>query len=348
MSNIKYPEKRFLLNYDLSYDFFNFIGLNVLDITPQRKIFILETDKGKKILKYIDYDEERLIFLITCINSLSKKYTNIINLMQFSDGKYYIKWKDKKYVIMDMIEGRETTFTNILEVKRCTEEVAKMHLCSREVMPDIEDRLGMQVDNIKAINLKERFRKSLNNMEFLRYSVSRFKYKNEFDELFIKTSASYVDDIKKAKDLLDSVEYDDYVKDKKNLSLCHNDLINHNFLIHDNKISIIDFEYATIDMSIIDLGDILLKGIKNVAFDFDKCEEIIYSYNNIKRLSDIEHELLYITLLYPRDIYSIIKSYYFKEKEWEYEVFLDRFNDKVENEQYRKEFLETYKEKYNI
>ena len=37
---------------------------------------------------------------------------------------------------------------------------------------------------------------------------------------------------------------------------------------------------------------------------------------------------------------------YLKEKEWEYEVFLDRFRDKVENEIFRREFLIEYKKKF--
>lgn len=346
MSSIKYPEKKFLLNYDLSLDFFKEIGINILDVTPLRKVFLLKSDQGKIILKYIDYEEEKLNFIITCIQELSKKYKNIISLMKFKNDKYYIKWKDKKYIVMKLIEGRETTFTNILELKRCTEEVAKMHLASKDILMNIVEKLNKDIDSIKDISLKERFRSSLNNMEFLRYFVSKFKYKNEFDELFLEGAQQYILDIKNARDLLNTEDYDKYENNINNLSICHNDLASHNFLIHDDKICMIDFEYASIGLSIIDLGDILLKGIKNTAFDFEKCIEIINSYNAISPLSKMDYKLLYIIILYPRDICSIVKSYYFKEKEWEYEVFLDRLQDKVQNEVFRREFLSDYKKEF--
>ena len=346
MSNIKYPEKKFLLNYDLSLDFFKEIGINVLDVTPLRKVFILKSDKGKLILKYIDYDEEKLKFIITCIEELSKKYKNVISLMKFKNNDYYIKWKDKKYIVMKLIEGRETTFTNILELKKCTEEVAKMHLASKEIIMNIQKKLNKDINSIKNISLNERFRVSLNNLEFLRYFVSRFKYKNEFDQLFLDGASNYILDIKNARDLLNTEDYDEYENNINNLSICHNDLASHNFLINDEKICMIDFEYASIDLSIIDLGDILLKGIKNAAFDFEKCIEIINSYNDISPLSKMDYKLLYIIILYPRDIYSMVKSYYFKEKEWEYEVFWDRFQDKVQNDIFRREFLSEYKKNF--
>lgn len=346
MSSIKYPEKKFLLNYDLSFDFFEEIGINVLDITPLRKVFLLKTDNSKLILKYIDYDEEKLKFVITCIEELSKKYKNIVSLIKFKNGKYYVKWKNKKYIVMKLIEGREATFTNILELKKCTEELAKMHLASKEILPMIKEKFNKDINSIKNLSLKERFRLSLNNMEFLRYSVSKFKYKNEFDELFLGGAEDYIKDIKYAKDLLNTEKYDIYENNTNNISICHNDLASHNFLINDEKVCIIDFEYVTIDFSIIDLGDILLKGIKNAAFDFEKCIEIINSYCAIIPLSKMDYRLLYIIILYPRDICSIVRSYYLKEKEWEYEVFLDRFRDKVENEIFRREFLIEYKKKF--
>ena len=60
----------------------------------------------------------------------------------------------------------------------------------------------------------------------------------------------------------------DYREDGKNIVVCHNDLAEHNFLFSNNEMYLIDFDYCSIDLRIMDLADLLLNGIKNVAFDF--------------------------------------------------------------------------------
>ena len=51
-------------------------------------------------------------------------------------------------------------------------------------------------------------------------------------------------------------------------------------------------------------------------------------------------------MLFPREFYSMVKNYYHKEKEWEEEVFLNRFRNKISNDIFRRKFLEEYKKIY--
>lgn len=44
-------------------------------------------------------------------------------------------------------------------------------------------------------------------------------------------------------------------------------------------------------------------------------------------------------LNYPLDFINISKGYYLKQKSWDYEVFLSRFKDKVENDIFKSELL---------
>ena len=55
MNRIKYSEKEYLCDYDLSLNFFNAAGIKVNDIIPLRKVFVLSTDEGNKILKKVNY-----------------------------------------------------------------------------------------------------------------------------------------------------------------------------------------------------------------------------------------------------------------------------------------------------
>jgi hypothetical protein len=51
MNKTKYSEKNYLCDYDLSLKLFNELEIKVKDIAPLRKVFVLYTDEGNKILK---------------------------------------------------------------------------------------------------------------------------------------------------------------------------------------------------------------------------------------------------------------------------------------------------------
>lgn len=64
MNKFRYVDKSILCSYDLSEDFFQELGINVYDIIPLRKVFVIFTDKGKKILKKLILLMKELILLI--------------------------------------------------------------------------------------------------------------------------------------------------------------------------------------------------------------------------------------------------------------------------------------------
>ena len=80
-----------------------------------------------------------------------------------------------------------------------------------------------------------------------------------------------------------------------------------------------------------------------MAFNFEKAIDVIKSYNSIEPLNNEDFKLLYILILFPRDFYTIVSDYYHKNKEWDKEVFFNRFQNKLDNEEFRKEFLRNYK-----
>ncbi|MDU2994428.1 MAG: phosphotransferase, partial [Clostridium sp.] len=156
----------------------------------------------------------------------------------------------------------------------------------------------------------------------------------------------YIKEIERAAELLSFSVYSSYRENSKNIVVCHNDLAEHNFLIKDDDMYLIDFDYCSIDLRIMDLTDLILKGIKNAAFDVDKAVNIIEAYNEVCPLEKEEYKFIYILLSYPRDFYSIVRDYYHKQKDWDEEVFISRLNNKLMNEEFRHEFLVKYKEKY--
>ena len=136
--------------------------------------------------------------------------------------------------------------------------------------------------------------------------------------------------------------YNSLLEDFNKRVLCHNDLAHHNFIIDGVGVRIIDFDYCKIDTRSVDIANFALKVIKNSYYDVDTFKLIINSYNEVQKLNKDEIKLIYSILSYPRDFITISRDYYYKQKKWDYEVFLSRLNDKINNEEYRRRFIEEF------
>lgn len=341
---LRYPEKKYLLKYDLDIELFKMLELEIIDIIPLRKVFVLNTTDGKKILKRMEYSKEKIEFINWCIESLDCE--NICRFKKYSDGSFYKVWNNEYYVVMDCIEGRELNYSNPIEYIGAVEVLAKIHNASKKVIDKLID--NNEIEKIIDKDLKTKYIEYIEDTKEIYKWVKKYRYLNEFDKLFLDNGDMYINEMEKALEILEEINYSDMRKDNSKIVICHNDLAEHNFLISDKEISLIDFDYATVDLRVLDLGDIVLKGIKNVAFELEKGVKIIEKYKNLNILSEEEYKLLYVIMLFPKEVYSMIKNYYHKDKEWEEDVFINRFRNKINNDVFRRGFLKEYKSIYKI
>ena len=345
MNKTRYSEKSYLCDYDLSLKFFNELGIKVNDIVPLRKVFVISTAEGNKILKKVDCEVDRINLISDSLDYIKKSYGNVITYNKFKDNLSYKKWKDHIYIVMDILNGREASFSNPVEINLCAESIALMHKASKGLREYLHDKYNK---DFLDISFKDKIEKAYDELIWMKNLVNSYKYKNRFDQLFIKNVDKYLTEIKEVQEELKKSNYDNLREAGDTICLCHNDLAYHNFLTKNDEISIIDFDFMTIDLRIMDIGDFLLKSIKNAAFDIDKTLLCIKGYENIAILKQEEKEILYILMKFPEDFYTISRDYYYKRKKWDYEVYLNRFETKLDNENFRYEFLKAYENKFLV
>jgi CotS family spore coat protein len=343
MIKTKYSEKKYLCDYDLSLDFFNEMGIKVNDIIPLRKVFVIYTDEGNKILKKLNYGEDRIKLISDSLEYVKKSYSNVITYKKFDDNLSYKKWEGNIYIVMDILDGREASFANPIEISLCAQSIALMHKASKGLRKYLESKYNK---DCLDISLKDKIKKSYDELVWMKDLVNSYKYKNEFDMLFINKVDEYLLEINQVKEELEKSKYDDLRTSGDTVCLCHNDLAYHNFLTKNNEVNIIDFDYMTLDLRIMDIGNFIIKCIKNAGFDINKMLTCIEGYEKISILTKEEKELLYILIKFPKDFYTISRDYYYKRKKWDYEVYLNRFETKLNNEEFRYEFLRAYKNKF--
>lgn len=344
MGKVRYKDEKYLCRYDLDMKLFEELGLSIEDLRPNRNVFLLDTKEGKKILKIINYDDSRLDFIVQATEYLRKSYDGILNINKLPNGSNKLIWKEKNYILLDYFEGTEFNIANPIELDIITEAVANLHKAGL----GITDWISKDVfeDNNELFKLKNYFTQSKKDLEKLKERVLRYKYKNDFDSMFLNEVDYHISDVESCIESLENSGYNDLCNDKSKITLCHNDLAYHNILFCDGKVSFIDFDYCNINLRIIDFCNFFIKSIKKFGFSLEMCDSIIDKYDSLNKLSDDEKKFMCTYIRFPHDFYTISMQYYYKLKDWKYESFLNKFEKKIEYTKEKELLLEHLKKLY--
>ncbi|WP_040210565.1 CotS family spore coat protein [Clostridium polynesiense] len=341
----KYIDKKNLCYYDLDVRLFRKFNLEVFDIVPLRSIFILHTEEGKKILKRLDFPISRLKFIVKALNFISSKFNRIISFETAADGELYVLWEDSLYVLLNVVEGRECQVTNPVDIQLAASALGEMHAASHGIFEFFQrDTVDGAGDNITLFKYPEVLEKSRAMLKDIKLQVSKYRYKSEMDEMFLKEADFNIEELNECISLMEECSYKSICGDVDKISLCHNDLAHHNILIHEEKAFLLDFDFSTIDLKIKDLSNLIIKSIKNYDYNMEIAKNIIKEYSKYHAISKDEFKVMYIMLKFPEDFVSITRNYYLKQKDWEEEVFINRFRKKIEYTPSKMSFLKEFKE----
>lgn len=343
MNKLRYSDEKYLCDYDLDTDLFELFDLKVEDLIPLRSVYILITDKGKKILKKIENTED-MKFITTALDYIKDGYSDILTFVKAGDGNYYVRWKDGIYCVMELIEGRECCCSNPLDVVIASKALAQYHKSSLGILKYLE---GSNLEILKS-NLGKfpnKFNEAKENLLDIKQRVGKYGYKNTFDNLLLESIDEQIENVNESIKRIEKSNYENLCRDESKTVLCHNDLAHHNIILSEDRAYFIDFEYSLVDIRVHDICNFLMKSIKNYGYDFDKSIEIINAYDSVWRIEKDELEVLYAIMIFPNDYYNLVYNYYNKKKNWSYESFLSKFQNKLADEPDRKDFLKIYEEK---
>jgi len=350
MLDIRYKDKAYLSKYDLDVNLFSEFDLMVYDVIPVRKVFILNTDKGDKVLKKVNYSINQLEFINYGLEYIkNSKFNRIIKFEKTKSKLIYVPWKEDIYCIMDLVEGRECEYSNPVDVMLTSRAIAELHRASEGlVYQDTFKRLlAGNEQRYLCGKIIENYNKKLRELMFFKNIATINENKNEFDYIFLDRVQYYEENIKQSIDILQASEYYNLCNEKDKVVFCHHDLAHHNILINNEKVYFLDFDYAVIDLKVHDICNFTNKAIKDFCYDIEKCHSIINEYISVNPLDNRELKVLYGMLSFPEDFYSISRDYYTRKKQWSEEIFLSRLKKKVEYKKDREEFLEAFKNYYN-
>ena len=349
MVDFGYKDKEYLSKYDLDVDLFSEFNLLVSDVVPVRKVFILNTDKGDKVLKKVSYDTCQLELINHAIEYIKKN--NFNRLIEFEKTKkqsIYLQWKDDLYCIMNLVEGRECEYSNPVDITLTSRSLAEFHRASEGLMyqGEFKNLLIKNPERYFSGKIIERFNKRLEELVVFKNIANLSENKSEFNDIFLEHEKYYEENIMESINILEQSQYYELCNEEEKVVFCHHDLAHHNILINKEEVHFLDFDYGVVDLRVHDICNFINKAIKSFTYDIEKCHDILREYSSVNPLEQRELEVLYGMLSFPEDFYSISKDYYTRRKQWSEEVFLNRLKRKVEYREDREEFLKDFKNYY--
>jgi CotS family spore coat protein len=350
MLDVRYKDKAYLSKYDLDVNLFSEFDLLVFDVIPVRKVFILNTDKGDKVLKKVNYSTSRLEFINYGIEYIkNNNFKRIIEFEKTKNKLIYVPWKDDIYCIMNLIEGRECEYSNPVDVMLTSRALAELHRASKGIIYEegFERLLEKNGQRYLCGKVIENLNKKLTELIFFKSIATLYENKNEFDYIFLEHVQHYEENIIQSIKILQSSEYYNLCTEKEKVVFCHHDLAHHNILINVQQVYFLDFDYAVVDLRVHDICNFINKAIKDFAYNIERCHSILNEYTGVNPLDPRELKVLYGLLSFPEDFYGVSRDYYTRKKQWSEEVFLNRLKRKVEYREDREKFLENFKNHYN-
>lgn len=329
MIEVKMRDKEFLSTYDLDIELFNNYKFHVTDVIPVRKVYMLDTTEGMKILKKYEKYPEDLDFIRQALRYIkSGGFENVMGFERNIKGQVMTFFKGSSYAVMDLIDGRESEFNNPVEIDLIIKSLFNLHRASRNFAYEDSSRniLG------KTISIYEN---KLKKFKYYRDRAYEFRYPGKFDNLFLDNYDDFEKAMKHSIDLLKNSSYEKLCSNPYKISVCHHDLANHNIIIRKGNVNFIDFDYSILDLRVHDLCNFINKSTKNSMYDFSKVKHIIDDYNSYasdenEALDNEELKVLYAMLMFPENIYTLVRNYYAKEKMWKEDTFINKMTNKIE------------------
>lgn len=334
LNKVRYMYRKYLTEYDLDTKLFDLWGIDVDDLYPLRKVFIIRSGDNKYILKNIDYDKRRYSFINDAVDYVRNNYSYLVSNKKSVSGRTVEQYNGKYYVLINLIEGRECSVENPMDLMIASKGLAEFHKAGSGI-EFVSDQSYVDYRNIT-----ECFTDRINMLLRIKDMVSLYKYKNYFDEKFYDNVDSYVENIKRCISGINNIDMNKINNNRDSVVLCHNDLAYHNILIKDEKSYFIDFDYSRINYRVSDIAQFINKSIKNSDYDIKMYKTIMDNYEEVSPLLDEEKQLLKVLLNYPNDIVELMINYYYKKKDWSEEAFNSVMNLKLSQENSRKEFID--------
>lgn len=312
-------------------------NFDVKNIVPYKDVHVINTSRGKKVLKKIPCLPDRILFIHGAKEHLyNNGFKNLDRYLCTVDGEPYINFDESYYTVTDFIEGSECNFDSRTEIIGASRLLASLHKASRGFVPPEgslpRDELG---------KLPVYFAKRLDELKKLK-KVAK-KGRSKFDYLFL----DYVDYFYNLGEstimsIPEPVYYNLVASAQREGMFCHHDFTHHNIICSENRMSIINFDFCCFELKIYDIANFLRRKMRKCSWDIGEAKVIVDEYRTIEPISSDEFFIMRLIMQFPQKFWRVVNKYYNSKRSWSEKIFVSKLQEVIEELQYHKNFMEKF------
>lgn len=301
-----------------------------------RGAWICDTDQGLKILKEYRGSEGRADFLCGLLEFLKERGQERIDcLVRTREGKTIAQDVDgTAYMVRDWYEGRECDTKSRDDILKAIRQLADIHNILRIFPEEIPGYLQISRDTLLEEN--ERHTRELKKV---RNFISSRKKKNDFEMEFLKSFDMFFREALEVTSLQKQELEKEAGTGESIYGICHGDYNQHNVVFTRQGIAVLNFEKATYDIQVSDLGNFMRKILEKHNWNMGLGMDMLSAYHKIRALSQQEMRQLYIRLAYPEKFWKIANHYFNTSKAWVCGRNLEKLDKFISQNEARESFL---------
>lgn len=312
-------------------------NLEIKSIMPFKDVYILNTSKGRKLLKKSSFAPERILFIHGAKEHLyNRGFGNTDRYLCTADGSPYIILDDGIFTVSEAMEGRECNFDNKHDIATASHLLASMHRASKGYVPpersSTRDELG---------KLPSYFSRRLDEIKKLVKMAKRSR--NTFDCLFLEYADYFHNLGENAYGLLMSSKYDMLVENtKKEGIFCHHDFTHHNIICSEGNASLVNFDFCCFELKVYDIANFLRRKMRKCNWEIDEAKVILNEYQAIEAIDNDEMFIMKIILQFPQKFWRVANKYYNSRHGLSDKSYILKLQEVIDEIPYHKKFIDSF------
>ncbi len=311
--------------------------MEVYGVKKGRGAWILDTDKGCRILKEYRGTARRLEFEANVLETL--KDSSGLKTDQYvkskEDGLFANAGDGTCFVLKDWFSDRECNLKEYSEIRSAVTRIGMLHQMLRRVEFQEEWSMG----SIQARPLYEEMGRHNREMKRARSFIRGKRGKSEFELCVIDSYSGFFEQAKEAAEELKAIEEEEEMP----LFLCHGDLDHHHVLMGSQYVAIVEYNRMHLGVQAADLYRFMRKVMEKHGWNLKLGAMMLDAYERILPMSKKERKCLYYLFLYPEKYWKQLNYYYNANKAWIPARNTDKLKALQEQEEARRAFLQEIK-----
>lgn len=314
-------------------------GLEIKSVAPFRDYYIINTSRGRKILKKLELPPEHIMFIHFVKEHLYRKgFKNLDRYLCTQEDEPFIVHDGECYVFSDALEGRECNFNNREDIAGASRLLGELHRASKGFEPPggcrVRDELG---------KLPMYFSKRLDEIKKLK-KVAK-KGKSAFDYLYLDRVDYFYNLGMETLQEIQGPRYTRLVeRAREEGAICHHDYTHHNIVVNEGRMTLLNFNYCCFELKTYDLANLIRRKMRRCGWAIGEARHIVEQYRTAEELSNDEFYVLKLMLKFPQKFWRVANRFYNSRRSWSEKSYLMKLKEVIDEVNYHKRFIDRFDE----